>query len=1529
MALSTHPGGAADKAGMIHEALWGAYALLQVVDGHADSIRIETPGDDGAEFQLVYHDRVEHWQAKRQVTGQETWTFQKLESEGVLQFFFEKFRVGDKSVFASISDAPTLRILTENAFAVDSLSEFKTHFLDKTRTKQFSDLTSHLGASSEDETFAFLRSVRVEGGREQTLETWITSYCGVIFTGLGQATFGQLKSIFIESVHESLTASIILEKLKTLGISRRHFDQNENAKITQLTDSYIAGQRAKLISGNLVERDISKKIISKLSSAAEPCDIILSGPAGTGKSGSLLEIVQALREEAIPTLAFRLDRIPPSLTTSQLGKSLGLSESPAPVLAHAHPAVPTVLIIDQVDCVSSTSGRNPEFFDTVAALREEVIGLRRKFRVHFVISCRKFDLDHDYRLKQLCSKDCKPDEIGNFSEEEAQKIVSEAGGTYAQLTEHQKTMLRLPQNLSMYVAAQLFTSTNRFTTPKDLCDEYWIAKRREVEQHSSDYGKNWTEAMGLIADTMSERQELSLPLTVLDGFSQEFLNALFSSGVLTRDAARFGFVHETFFDYCFARTRPEGGRQFVKFLEHEHQHLFRRAQLRQVFAFLRDEDFEHYLSDVSKVLKSGKIRPHLKILIVELLCSHPSPNFREFEILLPWIQKSLVLRRTEDLLNAKQKPPVKLLLIRTLSQVWARILGTKYESNAKLAARIWDRFAFSNTLFPIADSLGIFETWLQSEDPWFHDVAINFFRFQNQSQAERIAELLEPLVNDKTWKYRLQWLFNGGELSKNRRYFELFIAYYSESSDLIDNTEDQWLRLYGLAEEEPSWLAEFAALYLRKRISRLNPDDKTHSSREILGNGIRSEYLLESAKRNPSSFLQFVLPALIDAVSTLANDPTEAYLGPDPVWSYRIRGDYGTVAEAYIQGCEIAFSNIGRNSPEDLRPFVEQLRILPSHTANQLLLSIFLSNPDEFANQAISTLNSDHRRFWAGFSGNSFWTAQQVIENCSPICTDELFRSLELNILNFEIPFENTKDGFRRKGDVAYSLASCLCTNRTTSRMKLKLREWTDKYSSPSTEPEGIRSYTVGSPIAEKNAKKMSDQQWLRAIAKYCSEERSYDPVHPEKGGARELARMLQTFAAQEPYRFAALALQFPEGTNHCYFAYVLDGLQKAEIAFTHKLQVARLVFQIDSKDCFRACLGMLGTSIDEKLPEDAIEYIKFAAAHRDPNTELWNDEVPYYGRDILSCGINSVRGYASETIKALIFSDPAYIEDFEDTILHLITDNNVSVRAVAASILRAIAVTQTDEALDRFEILVHADDRLLGTPYLDDFIRAGLSEHTLFFIPIIKRMLHSEHESVRESGGRLASLACLYSKYADGIASLALRHDEKTKLGVCEVASSNYLNPECREWCVMALKKLFNDKDCEIRKKSAHCFWHLLRNPDISLAKFDDLIDVFVDSSAFETDPTFLLHAIEENLHRIPSKTLEICKKFVRKLGKKTKDSSSGIAADERTIGKLAFSTYAQMSESVLQIEALDLIDRMSLEGFYSVSKEFSELDR
>jgi hypothetical protein len=1508
MALSTHSGGAADKAGFFHESLWGVRCMLDVLNGDAECIRIETPGDDGAEFYLQRGKVREHWQAKRQVTGQETWTLAKL--EGVLEFFFKKFRAGESCVFASVSDAPELRMLTENAQAArkagETVDNFKSLFLDKKRKIQFKELENILGAVSDDETFAFLCAITVHGGREITLEPEFGFRLAVMFQGPWQNTMAVLRDLFLQSTHETLTAGDIERHLHASGIVKRRGNVPDAVdRIIDVTRGYVEGQRAKLIRGTAIRRSVADDLVAKIKGAKTSLDTFIMGTAGGGKSACMCQIVQDLQLAGLPVLAFRLDRVEPVATAILLGVNLGLGESPARVLADSYPNQPVVLVIDQLDCVSSSSGRRPDFFDTIAALRAEVLGLRPHCTIHLILACRKFDFEHDHRLKQLATKDHPPIELVEFTFDEVRSVLQREGADISNLTPQQQAMLRLPQNLSLFVDAGLARTANRFSTSKDLCDAYWTEKRRAVSDQRPELAQYWLPAIQHLAITMSDQQELSVPATVMDGFPPEFLDRMTSEGVLTWDGKRYGFGHETFFDYCFARTQPNGGRDFVRFLENDTQHLFRRAQLRQVLVFLRDDNFSVYLASFTELLRSSQIRPHLKLLAVDLLSAYPQASDDEFGLLMPWIEGELACRG-----EARPNPD-------------------------KLGSRIWDRFFLSRTLFKVADRAGFIDRWLKTGESWLQDTMALYLRWQLEVHADRVAELLEPFVEKEGWRTRLRFMMEWGNLEKSRRFFDLFLCLLDNGT--LDDAKDRfaangtfWSMIHGLAEQRPDWCAELAARWLNRQVVLASASSESEASPRLrFDDDFGVNDLFTSARGNPVAYLENVLPAIISASVTFAFGEDEEELPRDRLWPSRVRSEHIGLCEAFLSACETALKLVGQQSPDPLRPFINQLRSRQLYTTNHLLLSAYESNPGAFADEALGLLSDEPKRLKCGYSDSAYWRARQVITKCSPLCSIEIYQKLETVVLALVAPYERTNEGVRFRGHAAYNFVSSLPEARLSATARLRLSEWKEKFKEPDGAPVGIRSYRIISPIEEASAKKMTDEQWLREIAKYNTEERIRDSEHPERGGALELARMLQKFTEEQPERFAQLTLQLPENAHPYYFSHVLRGLVDAAIPYELKLAAVRRVFSNDHRDCLDAALSLLASMPVPELPEDAQQYIQRAAGHPDPQTDLWAGEAPYYGGDMLTHGINCVRGHVAGAIRDLIVADARYVSSFSETIEKLVGDPSLAVRACVASTLLAVARHDVSQALWWSGTLFEADDRLLATEYVQRFINMGLEDHFERVAPVIQRMLGSNCEKVREAGGTLACLGRLYHDEADDLSEAALAGDEHCRLGACQVANSNLLDPETRAWCEGALVRLFADENKEVLRKAAHCFWHLWQSPDTPISDYDSLIRSFLRSPAFPEEPTYLLYALEDNRHRLPEATLDVCEVFITRCAEAARDIRTSIAGDEMRVGKLVFAAYAQLQPQALQIRALDLIDRMSIEGLSSASTHLSEFER
>ena len=112
-----------------------------------------------------------------------------------------------------------------------------------------------------------------------------------------------------------------------------------------------------------------------------------------------------------------------------------------------------------------------------------------------------------------------------------------------------------------------------------------------------------------------------------------------SEGVLTFDGERYGFGHESFFDYCFARRFVADQRSVCDFLTCSEQHLFRRAQVRQVLAYLRDANKQRYISELRQLLEEKRIRIHIKDLALALLANVSDPTDDEWLLLEPWLNR--------------------------------------------------------------------------------------------------------------------------------------------------------------------------------------------------------------------------------------------------------------------------------------------------------------------------------------------------------------------------------------------------------------------------------------------------------------------------------------------------------------------------------------------------------------------------------------------------------------------------------------------------------------------------------------------------------------------------------------------------------------------------------------------------------------------------------------------------------------------------------------------------------------------------
>ena len=626
----TLPGGPADKLGNRYEKWWTVSEFVRMLQGDTEAIRIEPPSVEveKVEFVVTVGPRRERHQAKRSHPSGK-WSLATLGTDGLLQAIGNQLADNDdRFVFVSGSDARELSELCEAASDAESMEEFERDFLAaKGRKKRFKKL---LDCWECDLAIAVerLRRIEVQTIGERQLERQVQWGVQAVFLADSSRVLPELLKIVEDSLHHTITRQELVEELSRRGYRLRHLTRPENAGVAveATTDRYLDGARSRLIQQKLVPRAAAGTLLSRLDGTAT--DSVMTGRAGSGKTACVIEVVEGLRSRGLPVLAFRLDHVVSASTTTELGNRLDLEESPVLVLAAAAEATGRsgVLVVDQLDAVSTMSGRSSEAFDLVGRLLHEARGTRSRATIHTVVVCRTFDWKNDSRLRQLMPDSHAQVDVAEFSGDEVKTIIADAGFDPALFRERQLELLQLPQNLSLFIEADSDTSlTPAFSTATELFGRYWDKKRRSVADRVSPSSDQWMEVVKTLCNEMTSTQQLSVPRESLDPIQPDYLHSLASEGVLTFDGHRYGFGHESFFDYCFARVFFNQSESLVSFLKKSEQHLFRRAQVRQVLAYLRDADPDRYVQELGGLLSGEGIRPHIKDLVFVLLAEVADP----------------------------------------------------------------------------------------------------------------------------------------------------------------------------------------------------------------------------------------------------------------------------------------------------------------------------------------------------------------------------------------------------------------------------------------------------------------------------------------------------------------------------------------------------------------------------------------------------------------------------------------------------------------------------------------------------------------------------------------------------------------------------------------------------------------------------------------------------------------------------------------------------------------------------------------
>ncbi|MFC4328864.1 hypothetical protein ACFPC0_13730 [Streptomyces andamanensis] len=1448
--------------------------------GKGTSITLEPSASlgDGVEFAYRHDGGTEVHQVKRQNRNANSWNVASLRKRDIWRNLCSHVEAGRAFHFVSMVPARALDELADRARRSDDVASFETEWLTEELLGSFYALASTDVYGSAVVAWRMLRGFWAEWPDERDLVNTNGVLAEQVLAGApGRLAAAGLGDLLWNSLGTTLDAPAITARLGQYGL--RRISRVDGAAVTDAvsgaTRRWAASVERDLLRPAIPRQEVGQ-LVEQATQGTEQL-ILVTGAAGSGKSAVLHQTFTALENRGLPVLAFRLDRLGTFASTDELGRRIGLDMSPVGALGAVAAGLPCVLVVDQLDAVSLASGRVPDAFDAVADLVGEAAA-HPAMRV--VLVCRAFDAEADPRIRRFTTMSpCPHIAVGSLSDAQLDTAVASMGRNAAGLAPPQRALLRSPLHLVLLAGVADGEQAVSFRTTRQLFDEFWDTKRQQCERRLSRV--RFPETVSAVVTAMSARQQLFVPRSVLDKDDLATSgDVLVSEHVLVRDGRQLAFFHESFFDYAFARHWLGRDESLVAFLTGGEQELFRRAQVRQVLDHLRDLDPGRFAEEIEALLTSPEIRYHLKEATLALLRSLDDPTAAEWDAVV-------------------------------------RVLDTRPAFRAHLVK------ALSNAAwFRRADDEGAIEDWLTRADARDRDQAVTMMAGGADACPDRVARVLEPRNSAAGYGVWLTSILPYARLAGSRSLFDLVLDGV-RTGLFADHELHVWMSAEDLAAEEPVWATELIATLLTERPDALRLDERGRVAALLTREHAALRTVAAAAAGAPEEFCARILPVLLGVMSATAVAAPCVAPVQDRHFAYGNRtGKPSDLGEALFQGAADALRDVATRDANRGRTLAEGLVGAPYESAQWLLYQALIGAGTALASWSAEILLEGRHRLLSGYVANVVWGAREVLLAIGDALPDDTLGRLEKALSHLRLPPHDELAPWHE-----FTLLTALPEGRLSEPAARRVAELRRRHGErePDT-PHDVRIGVIGSPIPSEAARHMSDTQWLRAMRKHSRDRTDWTTF---TGGARQLSHVLQRMTTEDPDRFARLALRLDAGTHPAYGAAMLLGLGEAdrhgdpETIFAAARHLAG-----QRKPAYDRWLGRAVRRHHACVPLDLVEILLDRALDADDTSDVVDDDAVDVDRDLLTAGINTVRGSAAESLGDLLFHDP---DGSRATLVvphldRLAADPSLPVRACVAHLLGAAMRHDRPAAADAFRVLVQAPDQLLASPHVTRLFVALCHGDPKAYRAVMERMLRSRVPTVRRVGGQVAVLAAMEWETRELLDDVLAGNDREQRQGAADVCAQRFVNIGDAELAHHALVRFFHDPEEEVREAAAGVAAALRGR---RLAPVRRTVTALIESRAFEPALPQLLLTLEHAPDRVDELVLLCVRRFLKVFGAASAELSRGAAADARHIGDLLVRALTQAGPAARRSDVLDLLDQLLLLGAYGVTEAISRADR
>ncbi|GHV77306.1 hypothetical protein AGMMS49942_21270 [Spirochaetia bacterium] len=1525
------PGGIADKSGNTYEAKCAARYLLDVIQGQLLWLKYETidAADHGVDFSVFDGAITTYYQVKRKAPNG-NWTAKKLIAEGIIDTFFNKAKDSDKIQCRLITQSDTSNFsgIVENARLSNNITDFKNSLNEKQKIEYeevFSDTEPEIPQLDKTETrahiikeqkeiyfvFNILKKLYVIFWPEESIDDDLKIISSLLFVQSDYPIFPILRDILDKNYNKKITTESIrsiINDTSSLQIKDWLLDATLPQRINEMTDSYISSYSPFGFDGSIIHRHQTDELYSEVTKDSYSGLTLLTGSAGSGKSGVVRQLIEKLRSENIPCLSFRIDQLIDIKTEEELGKVItNIDKSPITVLKGIYPDRSSVVIIDQVDAISEVSGRKGLLKEIIIRMVQKAIFYRT---IKIILVCRTFDLENDPRLRMLEDdhKALKMSVPFLTWNDDIAPLLKEKGIDTSSYNEVQRKLLCVPINLSIFL--RLEDRKSIYSTRKELFEKLIDEKSKIFRKQNFNF--EMIEVLSEISQWMSEHQELEVPIECLDKYSSS-IDILASEGLLVKTKTRLHYFHESFFDYIYARSFINQKMSIHSLLLSDEQFLFRRTQVRQILEHMRQSDIKRYLTELPQILIRRNIRYHIKLAVCQWLSTVEDPRLEEFNIILK-------LDRRQDVFNnlvASTFFSTDNWFPFLLSQNWYINELDKHLKRRSEHIIYW--LMYHMRLSP-DDIFTMIKNWHENNDEHALVIINNMKGLAIRTKPTDNSIYL--LVTDLLENFTHIFYNNGGpdlviEIINNSG-----IERINESVLLLEKTIKKWMVLY---PENIPFESNSVKIF-----------QNTHEIHEII-------------QRQPLIFINGTIDCFIDSVKKAVADTKIGK--PHYDLFNRHESDYPYGFEEFVflfRDALIKDSDINKN---EVIKIISRFDPKIHETFMYLILEVIASLPEEMNEELLSLINID-TIFKAGLDGAEWLSFANAYKACCPYLSNETKEIIEDKILNYypeleriknlmgsikteseSVKLRTRKDAkklFYYVGRAQWSILETIKDEYLLNKSQLRLKELKRKFKGQEiAKPYMIQGGYVSSPINIENCKRMSDEQWISALKKYGDKYFPHYSVDFLKGGTTELGRVLMDLYKVDVERFSSLFVNIPDDIIKPYWHSILFGISQNEVIKKDiVITIIKRVHNYSEKIYGSEICDIIEKHVELSLHNEILDIIYYYTINGIENEEH-EKELERVQESIISMnsildnnphiftGYGDARCHAWRVITTILWKLPASFIKLRP-IIESALDNEplISVRCRMMEALTPIFNIDKDFftiALRKIIVLpdisLYKNNQLSIAPIIT-YPGMNLFPYIMSQLPklaeeSIRKILSIKDDKIRLIGYFLtAQLYIVHGKKHFVFYFSYVNNVDKRKL-VANIVGLTFGAAEKFDQCKKMLKGLLKDKDSDVRKQASK-FLQNIENDQFG--KYRDVIISYLRSPAFN-EQNFTISQLLKNTN---SDILDCIILIGNKLLKKTHNKENTYFHIDGLIELLKVNYVNTELYPKKRRKILDMIDKM-----------------